>query len=94
MYRTGDIVRLDRRRQTWDYLGRTDDQVKVRGHRIELGEIEAALLRQPGCLPRPAAAVRNERLVGYGRCRPVTPATLAVGVAAGPAGLPGAHGPS
>jgi len=42
LYRTGDLV-------SWtpngyiNYLGRFDDQVKVRGHRIELGEIESAL---------------------------------------------------
>ena len=41
-YPTGDIVRvLDGGR--FDYVGRRDHMVKVRGHRIELGEIEAAL---------------------------------------------------
>ncbi|WP_333766546.1 amino acid adenylation domain-containing protein [Streptomyces sp. IBSBF 2435] len=45
-YRTGDRVAV--RDGLLIHLGRTDHQVKVRGHRIELGEIEAVLRRQPG----------------------------------------------
>ncbi|MEC4091091.1 non-ribosomal peptide synthetase [Pseudoalteromonas rubra] len=46
LYRTGDLVRyLDN--GDIEYLGRSDDQIKINGLRIELGEIESALLAQP-----------------------------------------------
>ncbi len=44
MYQTGDIVRLNTHNEL-EYLGRTDEQVKLRGHRIELSEIEANLIQ-------------------------------------------------
>lgn len=67
MYRTGDLVRrLDG--QAFEFCGRLDRQMKVRGHRIEPGEIEAALAAIPGVSQ--AVVVRQEgpgqeRLVGY-----------------------------
>lgn len=45
IYKTGDLVRwLDN--GTLEYLGRNDQQVKIRGHRVEIGEIESSLLQQ------------------------------------------------
>ncbi|MFD6161394.1 amino acid adenylation domain-containing protein [Nocardia sp. NPDC060256] len=67
MYRTGDLVRWNAR-GTLEYLGRSDFQVKVRGHRIELGDIETALLADPA-VAQAAVAVKpseaGDRLVGY-----------------------------
>jgi len=45
-YRTGDVVRV-LPSGDFDYVGRRDHMVKVRGHRIELGEVEAALTAHP-----------------------------------------------
>ncbi|WP_079165662.1 non-ribosomal peptide synthetase [Streptomyces sp. NRRL S-31] len=49
MYRTGDLVRRDGAGEL-HYLGRTDHQLKLRGHRIEAGEVEATLVGHPGVL--------------------------------------------
>ncbi|WP_149096556.1 amino acid adenylation domain-containing protein, partial [Paenibacillus terrae] len=58
MYRTGDLARW-REDGTVEYLGRLDEQVKIRGHRIELGEIETALLSHPGIREAVVMAARD-----------------------------------
>ncbi|CAG8863571.1 Tyrocidine synthase 3 [Pseudomonas fluorescens] len=75
MYRSGDLVRWSPD-GTLDYLGRNDDQVKVRGMRIELGEIEAALARQPEVRDA-VVLVRDERLLAwFTETAPVEPDAL------------------
>ncbi|WP_149561652.1 non-ribosomal peptide synthetase [Streptomyces cacaoi] len=58
LYRTGDRARL-RPDGALEFLGRADDQVKVRGFRVELGEIEAALAALPA-VRQAAVSVRRE----------------------------------
>ncbi|TNV20770.1 enterobactin synthase subunit F [Buttiauxella sp. B2] len=61
MYRTGDVARwLDN--GAVEYLGRSDDQLKIRGQRIELGDIDRALQ----ALPDVAQAVTHACVLNLG----------------------------
>ena len=68
MYRTGDKVRQVGRGRI-EYLGRADEQVKVRGYRIEVGEIEEVMRSHRG-VKESVVVVREDEggdkwLVGY-----------------------------
>lgn len=68
VYRTGDLARYlpD---GTIEFVGRADQQVKIRGLRIELGDIETALRRHEAIRDAVVTLVESEtgdkRLVGY-----------------------------
>ncbi|WP_234425522.1 non-ribosomal peptide synthetase, partial [Streptomyces kebangsaanensis] len=68
MYRTGDLVRRDARGEL-HHLGRTDHQLKLRGHRIEAGEVETTLVRHPAVLDAVVSVREDEpglpRLVAH-----------------------------
>ena len=55
VYRTGDLARFQEDGEIV-YLGRADDEVKIRGHRVDLGEIESVMMRDPQV---PTAAIKH-----------------------------------
>ncbi|MFD8478580.1 amino acid adenylation domain-containing protein [Kitasatospora sp. NPDC059673] len=73
MYRSGDIA-VRRRDGELVYLGRADQQHKIRGHRVETGEIRSALLALDG-VAQGAVFVTDDRLGGKSLLACVVPAT-------------------
>ncbi|CRM12377.1 non-ribosomal peptide synthetase [Pseudomonas sp. 58 R 3] len=63
LYRTGDRVRWSAD-GVLEYLGRLDQQVKLRGFRVEPEEIEARMLALDG-IAQAVVLVRDAQLIGY-----------------------------
>ncbi len=78
LYRTGDLAAW-REDGELEFLGRLDDQLKIRGFRVEPGEVEATLRAHPGVAAAAVVGVAvdgDRRLAGYvvpaaGGCEPV-----------------------
>ncbi|MDA9983452.1 AMP-binding protein, partial [Gammaproteobacteria bacterium] len=68
LYRTGDLGRY-RSDGSIEFLGRIDDQIKLRGFRVELGEIETVLTSHPSVRTSTVLANEdskgNKRLIAY-----------------------------
>lgn len=68
MYKTGDLGRYLTDGNI-EFLGRFDNQVKVRGYRVELGEIEAALSKHPSVKQSTATVTEDgpndKRIIAY-----------------------------
>ena len=63
MYRTGDLVRRDHDGDL-TYVGRADDQLKIRGYRVEPGEVEQVILTAGG-VHAAAVAPSGQALVAF-----------------------------
>jgi amino acid adenylation domain-containing protein len=80
VYRSGDLVRRlpD---GSLAYLGRIDDQVKVRGQRIELGEVDAVLTEDPQVAAAASVVLGTGESARVGACVvPAEPASFDAGV--------------
>ncbi len=62
MYRTGDLVRLNEFDE-FEYLGRVDEQVKLRGFRLELTDVEANLLTHNNVQNTAVVIIENEKVI-------------------------------
>lgn len=75
-YRTGDVV-VHREDGEYEYLGRIDDQVQVRGHRVEPGEVASVLTRRPDVAAAAVISIGESselRLAAF--CQPHPSSTL------------------
>ncbi len=79
LYASGDLGRWNAAGEI-EFLGRGDDQVKVRGYRVELAEVRAAMLQHPGV--RDAAVTVDAggaaRLIAYVVCGEPAPTVAAL----------------
>lgn len=64
LYKTGDLC-SQRPDDIFMYHGRSDNQIKLRGHRIELGEIECQILKSGQVNAATVALVKNEHAASF-----------------------------
>lgn len=76
MYRAGDLARYAADGNL-EFLGRTDNQIKLRGYRIEPGEIESRLLTHPSIRSAVVSAASGQLAAYYVPAADAAPASLA-----------------
>jgi len=62
MYHTGDLARLNENGE-YEYLGRIDEQIKLRGFRLELSDIESNLQKHEGIENSAVVLIENEKAI-------------------------------